>query len=50
MLLMMTLSGTLQQGFRSLTFEPVDPDLLGMDPPENAAKFELSTMLLILIL
>ena len=40
MLLIWTLSGTLQQGFRSLKFEPLDPDLLGTDPPENDLKFK----------
>ena len=27
-----------QQGFVSITFWPVDPDLLDIDPPKNALK------------
>ena len=28
-----------KQGFGSVTFYPADPDLLDMDPPENAIEF-----------
>ena len=28
--------------FGSVTFEPVDPDILDTDPPENALKLKMS--------